>query len=492
MVASTIIHGMPDELMGMTAIEQAAAVRSGELSALDLVEASIEAIERQNGEINAVVTPVFERAREEAARIEPGDERPLAGVPIAIKDLTQLTEGVRTTFGSVAAGDFVPKLDTSLVRKLRDAGAIVVAKTNTPEFGIVPTTEPRRFGPTRNPWDTSRTPGGSSGGSAAAVAAGMVGFAHGSDGGGSIRVPAACCGLVGLKPSRGRISLAPLVASASALSTDAFLSWDVADTALGLDVSAGYEWGDMAWPPPPAGRFADAVTRDPGRLRIGLTTAAPGDVDVHPECVAAAERTAKLLESLGHDVEEGAPEWGGERFIDTFVEVWTLELGTSVANLERLTGRPLDVDELEPISREMVEVARATSAVDAFGALARLRVHSRVVVGWWDDRDVLLTPTLAQPPLELGSLAPDPGKPARHVLKDKAAAFVPFTPPLNATGQPAISLPLHQSADGLPIGVQLVGPPTGEELLLSLAGQLEQAAPWADRRPRFAATGVAS
>ena len=481
-----MITGVASELMGMSAIEQAAAVRSGELSASELLEASLEEIESQNGEVNAVVTLAAERAREEAGRVQAGDERPLAGVPTVVKDLTQLTEGVRTTFGSEAAGEFVPAFDTALVAKLRAAGAIVVGKASTPEFGILPTTEPQRFGPTRNPWDTSRTSGGSSGGSAAAVAAGMVAFAHGSDGGGSIRIPASCCGLVGLKPSRGRISLAPLVPSPSAISGDGFLTWTVADTALGLDVGAGYEWGDMSWPPPPTGRFADAVAREPGKLRIGFTTVAPNETEVHPECVAATQQAAKLLESLGHEVDEAAPAWGGAQFIDTFVQVWTAELGSSVNNLAAVVGHPIDLDKVEPLSREMAEAARAMSAVDAFGALTRLRVYSRLVVSWWADHDVLLTPTLAQPPIELGSLDPDPGQPAMQSL-EKAAGFVPFTPPLNATGQPAISLPLHQSADGLPIGVQLVGPPSGEELLLSLAGQLEQAAPWAGRRPQAAA-----
>jgi amidase len=243
----------------------------------------------------------------------------------------------------------------------------------------------------------------------------------------------------------------------------------------------------MTWPPPPAGRFADAAAREPGKLRVGFTTAAPNEAGVHPECVAATEQAAKLLESLGHEVEEAGPPWGGAMFIDTFVQVWTAELGTSIGNLGRLLGHPLDLDRVEPLSREMAEAAHAMSAVDAFGALTRLRAYSRAVVGWWADHDVLLTPTLAQPPVELGSLEPEPGKPAMHVLTENASAFVPFTPPLNATGQPAVSLPLHQSAGGLPVGVQLVGPPAGEELLLSLAGQLERAAPWADRRPQGAA-----
>jgi amidase len=476
-------------LMAMSASEQAAAVRAGEVSAVELVDAALDAIERLNGELNAVVTPVAERARAEAEAVSPGDQRPLAGVPMVVKDLLQLTEGVRTTFGSRAAGDFVPPFDTALVRKLRAAGAILVGKTNTPEFGILPTTEPLRFGPTRNPWDRSRTTGGSSGGTGAAVASGMVAFGHGNDGGGSIRIPASCCGLVGLKPSRGRISVAPLVPSAAGLSTDGFLTWTVADTALGLDLGAGYEWGDMAWPPPPGGRFAEAVDRDPGRLRVGFTTLAPNGVEVHPDCVAATERAALLLESLGHDVEEAAPAWATEEFVDTFVDVWIAELGASVERLGTMLGEPVPPDRLEPLSREMIEAARTMSVIQGFGALGLLRAYSRRVVAWWADHDVLVTPTLAQPPIPLGSLDPDPGAPALQML-EKSAQFTPFTPPLNVTGQPAVSLPLHQSAAGLPIGVQLVGPPSGEELLLSLAAQLERAAPWADRRPEPAAASA--
>src|SRR5919202_1078080 len=317
--------------------------------------------------------------------------RALPGDPMLVKDLTQLTEGVRTTFGSAAAGDFVPSFDTALVRKLRDAGAIVVGKTNSPEFGVLPTTEPRRFGPTRNPWDTSRTSGGSSGGSAAAVASGMVAFAHGSDGGGSIRIPASCCGLVGLKPSRGRISLSPLVPTPSMLGVDGFLTWTVADTALGLDVGSGYELGDPAWPPPPSAPFVDAVGRDPGRLRIGFTAVAPSPVDVHQECVAATRETARLLESLGHEVDEAAPPWDAEDFIETFIALWVAEHGAGVVGLGRLLGHPLDEDLLEPLSREMLEAARGMSAVDAFAALTMLRSYSRRVVGWWADHDVLVT-----------------------------------------------------------------------------------------------------
>jgi amidase len=480
---------MPAELMTTSAIEQAETVRSGEVSSRELVEESLAAIDRMNGEVNAVITLAAERALAEADRVEAGDERPLAGVPIVIKDLLQLTEGIRTAFGTEASGEFVSPFDTGLVAKLRAAGAIIVGKTNTPEFGILPTTEPHRFGATHNPWDLGRTPGGSSGGTAAAVASGMVAFGHGNDGGGSIRIPASCCGLVGLKPSRGRISLAPLPESAPMLATDGFLTRTVADTALGMDIGSGYEWGDSAWPPPPSAPFADAARRDPGTLRVGFTTVPPNEVEVHEDCVAAVQETAKLLESLGHEVEEAAPAWVNPAIIEMFLSIWVAEVGAGIEALGGLIGGPVDTSKIEPLSRELLEGARAMPSTEALNGILALRGFTRSVVGWWADHDVLLTPTLAQPPMPLGWLEPEPGEPAMKML-DTAGYFTPFTPPINATGQPAISLPLHESADGLPIGVQFVGPPAGEELLLSLAGQLETAAPWADRRPAMAAAGA--
>ena len=475
---------MSEELLSGSAIEQAEAVRNGDVSARELVEASVRAIERLNGDVNAVVTTSAERALEEAERIAPGDERPLGGVPILIKDLVQLTEGIRTTLGTEASGDWIPPFDTTLVRRVREAGAIIVGKTNTPEFGILPTTEPHRFGPTRNPWDLSRTAGGSSGGTAAAVASGMVALGHGNDGGGSIRIPASCCGLVGLKPSRGRISFAPLVEGPALLIADGFLTRTVADTALGLDVVSGYELGDGVWAPPPFGAFADAARREPGKLRIAFTTVPPTGADPHEDCVAATHAAAELLESLGHEVDEGGPEWVSPDIIETFIDLWIAEVGASIEGAGALVGG-LDTDRIEPLSREILEGARQMSSVQAAMDLVALRGFCRGIVAWWGDHDVLVTPTLARPPIPLGSLDPDPGEPALQMLH-KSIDFVPFTPLINATGQPAISLPLHQSADGLPIGVQLVGPPAGEELLLSLSAQIEQAVPWADRRPAMA------
>ncbi len=477
---------MEGELMFRSARELASMVRAGEASARELVEASLESIERLNGELNAFVTLCEERALAEADAVALGDERPLAGLPIAIKDLTMLTEGVRTTLGCEAMSEFVPPVDSTLVRRLRTAGAIVVGKTNTPELGILPVTEPDLFGPTRNPWDLSRTPGGSSGGSAAAVAAGMVPIAHGNDGGGSIRIPASCCGLVGLKPSRGRVSIAPhLTEVMGGITIDGCLSRTVADTALFLDLIAGYETGDPYWAPPPAAPFIESTRRERGRLRIAFTTSAPMDIPVHDHCAAAVRETAQTLESLGHEVEEQAPDWDDEGYIDNFIKVWVAGTAQQVTELEALLG-PQAVGKFESLTLEMTEIGRAYSAPEYLTALDYLRLLSRRIVAFWNSYDVLLTPTLAKPPLEIGALRPAAGEPSITMLQ-KAVEFVPFTPLFNATGQPAISLPLSTSPDGLPVGVQLVGPPAGEELLLSLSAQLEQARPWHDRRPELAA-----
>jgi amidase len=437
------------------------------------------------------VTTASERALEEADAIQPGDERPLAGVPIAVKDLIALTEGIRTTHGMAAMGDWVPDHDSATVRKLRAAGAIIVGKTNTPELGILPVTEPIRFGPSRNPWDTSRTPGGSSGGSAAAVAAGMVSLAHGNDGGGSIRIPASCCGLVGLKPSRGRVSWAPdWTEGAIGLPTDGCLSRTVLDTATTLDLIAGYEPGDSFLVPPPSAPFADAARRaDPGKLRIGFTLEAPNGAPVDPECQQAVKDAVELLQELGHEVEE-AELPADEGYVENFVKVWVGGTGDELHTFDRWLGEPLDRSKLEPLTAQMEEIANAQSGTDLLIAMDYLRRMSRRILAFWTDHDVLVTPTLAKPPIEIGALEPADGEPPIQMLIN-SAAWVPFTPVFNVTGQPGISLPLHQSADNLPIGVQFVGPPAGEEMLIALAAQLEQARPWADRRPPLHASAAA-
>jgi amidase len=477
------------ELLFRSALDQARLVRDGDVTSRELVEASLSAIERLNGELNAFVTLCDERALDEADDVQPHDERPLAGVPIAIKDLTALTGGVRTTAGMRALDDWVPRRDSVLVARLRSAGAIVVGKTNVPELGILPVTEPEAHGPTKNPWDTSRTPGGSSGGTAAAVASGMVGIGHGNDGGGSIRIPASCCGLVGLKPSCGRVSLAPDSADAAAgLDIDGCLSRTVADTAEFLDIVSGNEPGDTFLAPPPSAPFDEAPGREPGSLRIAFTTQTPNGAPVDPDCVTAVHETAELLESLGHRVEEAVPEWEDEGFVDQFIRVWIPHVTGSLYNYARLAERTIERSELEPLTRQMAELADGMKANDYLGALDYLRRLSRSVEGFWRQRDVLITPTLTGPAIPLGALQPDDGAPPIQMLLN-AGGWTPFTPVANITGQPAISLPLHQSAEGLPIGVHFVGPPAGEEMLLSLSAQVERARPWADRRPSLVAAG---
>jgi amidase len=473
---------MATDYLTRPATEQAAAVRSGDVSSRELVEESLHAIHDMNDELNAFVTTVAERALEEADAVKPGDERPLAGVPIAVKDLIAMTEGIRTTQGMAAMADFVPTADSATVRKVRAGGAIVMGKTNTPELGILPVTEPDLFGPTRNPWDTSRTPGGSSGGSGAAVASGMVSLAHGNDGGGSIRIPAACCGLVGLKPTRGRVSWAPeWTEGAIGLPTDGVLTRTVLDTAVALDLIHGYEPGDSFLVPPPSAPFAEAATRDPGKLRIGFTVESPNGAPVDPDCQQAVRDAVELLESLGHEiVEANLPT--DEGYVENFVKVWVGGTEDELHTFERWLGRPLDRSKIEPLTAQMAEIAAALPATELLGAMDYLRRLGRTVLAFWSDHDVLITPTLAQPAIEIGALRPAEGEPPIQMLLN-SATFVPFTPVFNVTGQPAISLPLGQTGGGLPVGVQFVGAPAAEEMLLSLAGQLEQARPWAERRP---------
>jgi amidase len=473
---------MAAEYLTRPATEQARLVRAGEVSSRELVEESLRAIEALNDELNAFVTLAADRALAEADAIEQGDERPLAGVPIAIKDLIAWTEGIRTTNAMAAMGDFVPPQDSATVRKLRAAGAIVVGKTNTPEMGIPPVTEPDRFGPCRNPYDTSRTPGGSSGGSAAAVASGMVSLAHGNDGGGSIRIPASCCGLFGLKPTRGRVSWSPQwTEGAIGLPTDGVLTRTVMDTAVALDLISGYEPGDSFLLPEPETSFADAAGREPGRLRIGFLLESPNGVPVDPECQQATRDAAELLQELGHEVEEAHFPFD-ERYVENFLKVWIGEIGEELHTCEMWLGEPLDRSKLEPMTAQMAEIADAQSATDLLIAVDALRRMSREILAFWNDHDVLVTPTLALPPIEIGALKPAEVEPPIQMLMN-AATFVPFTPVFNVTGQPAMSVPLHMTADGLPVGVQFVGRPAAEELLISLAAQIEEARPWAERRP---------
>jgi amidase len=396
-------------------------------------------------------------------------EAPFHGVPIAVKDLTA-TAGIRTTYSCRAFAENVPDFDTAVVRRIREAGFVVLGKTNTPEFGTVAFTESELNGSTANPWNPALTPGGSSGGAAAALAAGLVPLAHGSDGGGSIRIPASCCGLFGLKPSRGRVSSAPF-SSLEGLSTASPLSRAVADAAALLDVLAGYEPGDPWWAPPPAQPFAAEVGDDPGRLRIAVTTVPPVDAPVHPDCVAAARSAAALLTDLGHEVNEAAPPWNVPGLIDDFITVW--QVGPSLY--------PVDEGLLTPVNRGLVALARETSAAQYGAAVVRLQAAARAIVSFWDGFDAVLTPTLALPPVPIGWQEEGAGTALEQLRRN--TLFTPFTAVANLTGQPAMSLPLHRSADGLPIGVQVIGPPAGEAVLLRLAAQVQEARPWREDRP---------
>jgi amidase len=468
------------DLMFRPAVELAAIVRRGEISARELVEISLGRIEELNPSLNAFVDVDAEGALAVADRIGPGDERPFAGVPVAIKN-NRPVRGMRLTYGCSLLADYVVDYDHNVTRRLRDAGFVIVGTTTLPEYGILPTSEARLLGPTRNPWDLARTPGGSSGGAAAAVAAGIVPVAHGNDGGGSIRIPAACCGLVGLKPTRGRISVAPELGDSS-LGIDGMLTRTTADTAAILDVLAGYEPGDATWAPPPAEPFAASVAREPRPLRIAASTLPPvPDAVVDPVCADAVAKASELLRSLGHEVEEVDPPWRQEGLSELFGGVFSSQIALSIAYSGMVAGREPSEADMEPMSWAIFSMVRKLGALEYQGLVVRLQAYARQLVAFLSPYDVLLTPALAERPLPLGTLdtaAPDPMQ-----TFTRSGLFTPFTPVFNASGQPAVSLPLYHGEDGLPLGVQLVGRPAGEGELLSLAAQLEGARPWADRRP---------
>ena len=452
-----------EELAFATALEQARLVREREISSQELVDLYLERIARLDPELNAFVTVVE----------KPGAPRdgPFHGVPIPIKDLTD-TAGIRTTFSTKAYANNVPAADAAVVRRIKDAGFVVIGKTNTPEFGTIAMTESELNGDCRNPWDTSRTPGGSSGGAAAAIAAGMAPIAHGSDGGGSIRIPASCCGLVGIKPSRGRVSPAPYNPGSLGLSTSGPIARTVRDAAALLDVLAGYEPGDPYVTPEPERPFLAEADIEPGRLRIAVTATPPTAVPVDPICARAAHEAAALLAELGHDVVEETPPWESDEMILHFIRVW--QVGPTLTGIDDLTL-------LEPINRMLGETARETPSTELAVAVMRLQAIARHVVAFWNDVDVVVTPALAMPPVPIGwTWHETDGDP--HVAFARQTLFTPFTALVNVTGQPAMSLPLHWSADGLPIGVQFIGRPFAEAPLVRLAAQLEQARPWADRR----------
>lgn len=473
------------DLLFKPALELAALVRSGEVSSRELVSATLERIDALDDRLNAFVHVDADGALAAADAVAPGDERPFAGVPIAVKD-NRAVAGMPMTYACSLFGDFRPDYDTNVVRRFREAGFVIVGKTNLPEAGILPVTESTRHGPSRNPWDPGRTPGGSSGGSGAAVAAGMVPVASANDGGGSTRIPAACCGLVGLKPSRGRISTAPELGE-SLLVADGVLSRTVADTAAILDLLAGPELGDASWATPPPEPFAVAAAREPGRLRIGFTTQPPIPAPIDATCAAAVSDAAELLESLGHKVEEATPPWSIEGVLQLFSVVFGANIALSVDYGALVGGILPSADELEPLTWALYERAGSVAAHHFLAAQYQLESFTRGIVTFCDRYDAILTPALAERPVPIGEIdarAPDP-----MATFARSGRFTPFTAICNASGQPAISVPLFHGDDGLPTGIQLIGRPLGEATLLALATQLETARPWADRRPEPVAAG---
>jgi len=487
------------EYDALDALGLAALIARGELSAGEALEAALERADARNPALNAIVHRADEVARRRAAGPLPAG--PLAGVPFLVKDLITAWKGHPMTGASRLGAGFVPDHDSEVVRRLEAAGLVLFGQTNAPELGILAHTEPRLHGPARNPWNTARTPGGSSGGSGAAVAARIVPAAHANDGGGSIRIPASHGGLVGLKPSRGRISLAPdLGESWLGFVAEGVVSRSVRDTAALLDVLAGHVPGDPFELPPPPRPFLDEVGAPPGRLRVAFTGESYFGHGTSAEARAAVEDAARLLASLGHEVVEARPPFQRDRMVLAYVHVVAASVASEVDELARRTGRRPGWDLLEPETVGLAAGGRALRAHELIDDLDAMRVMARDFARFQQDHDLLLSPTVAQPPVEVGSLRPKAWEVAalriasssglRPLLDqlfkqvgDRSFDATGFTMPFNQTGQPAISLPLHWTADGLPLGVQLAARPGEEGTLLRVAAQLEQARPWAGRRP---------
>jgi amidase len=477
-----------EELTAMDATGQAELVGSGELSPVELVEAAIKRAEALNPELNAIIHPLYDEARAAASGELP--EGPFRGVPFLFKDLGAALAGQPMHLGMrlLKEAGFRAPVDTYLGARFRDAGFVTIGKTNTPEMGILPTTEPQAYGATRNPWDPGRTPGGSSGGSAAAVAAGIVPIAHANDGGGSIRIPASCCGLVGLKPTRQRISEGPLIGDVmSGLTVELVLARSVRDVAAVLDAVEGPAPGDPYVAPPPQRPYMAELKAGAGRMRIGLATEPWADLEIDQPVVDAVRAAASMLEALGHDLDDEVPTvprggGGAPDMIETFMTRWYAGQAAQLAMFEVLLGRNIGPHDVEPLTWAMAEEGRRRNSGEYLGAIATHQGIARMLAGWFESgHDLLLTPTLGEVPPPLGSFEAAGDDPLRAMRRAEKMGV--FTAVINATGNPAISLPLQWSPEGLPIGVHLVAPFGREDLLIRIAAQLEVAHPWADRRP---------
>jgi amidase len=484
------------------AIGLADLIKRGEVTALEAAEAAIERVERLNPKLNAVVLPLYERARERA-KTPFKASGPLGGVPMLLKDLLSPLAGCPFTSGSRFYQGVVPDYDAELVRRYERAGLNIVGKTSTPEFGIMPVTEPVLFGPTRNPWDLGRSPGGSSGGAAAAVAAGIVPVAHGGDGGGSLRIPASCCGLFALKPTRGRNPSGPDASEHwLGLAIEHVITRSVRDSALVLDLTAGPEPTSPYWAPPVARPFLEEIGAPSGKLKIAFTDRPHLPGIVHPDCRAALHDAVRLCESLGHDVEEATPDIDSEHFARAFFTVICGSVAAGIDLAEEELGRRPARDELEVATWLAGMLGAELSAGAAIAAIQTLQSYARRVHRFHEKYDLLLTPTLGCPPLRIGELEPTGAEALAHrtianlklgaVLRlrrviqatvNRVFAFVPFSPLANVTGQPSMSVPLFWNHAGLPVGTMFTARFGAEATLFRLARELELARPWADRRP---------
>ena len=474
---------MSDELASLDATAQAELVANGDVSAGEMVDAAIDRIEALNPTINAVIHTDYERARAAAAATEPGSA-PFAGVPFLLKDIGSTQAGLPYWAGNrvLKAINHQSAGDTVLGARLRQAGLITLGKTNLPELGSSPSTQPLSCGPTNNPWDLTRSPAGSSGGSAAAVAAGMVSIAHANDGGGSTRLPAAWCGLVGLKTTRGRV---PSPDTTSRLLSELVVTRTVRDTARLLDAVNGVTAADLYHATPPTSRYADELGRDVAPLRVAIITTG-GRHRVDQACVEGVRATATVLESMGHHVEAVGDEvlLGGDSTVNG--QLWMAGLARRVQYLGEMAGRSLTADEVEPYNWTAAERGKSLPATDWSAAQDSQQAWSRSVVEWLAPYDLLITPTAGCPPLTTEEMNPPEDKPWK--ISQTYARIGLFTLPFNVTGHPAISLPLHQSEEGLPVGIQLVASMGAEDLLLRLAAKLEVAMPWAGRQPEVFAS----
>ena len=484
-----------DELVGYDAVGLSELIRKGEITPAELLETTIKRIEKLNPKLNAIIHKLYDQARTAAANLSSDikgtktKDSAFGGIPFLLKDLIAECKGTPFNEGSSAVQGYISKLDSELVKRHKASGLIIVGKTNTPEFGILTTTEPFLHGPTVNPWDPSLTPGGSSGGSAAAVSAGIVPMAHGNDGGGSIRIPASCCGLFGLKPTRGRNPLGPLFGDiGGGIVHEHALTRTVRDSATLLDETSGPDLGDPYHVPPPERPFREEVGRDAGRLRIGFLSSIPAgwneNTDLHPDCVKAVQDAARLCEALGHHVEEIVPaKLSHPKIPENFGTIFSCFVGHMVAYWERELGKEIGQNELETITWDSYQSGLKRTGADYLVAMEEIQRFSRKIARWYHEEhyDLLLSPTMRVPPPKLGAFKATPDDPREWL--QVALSMVAFTRTQNITGQPAMSVPLYWNEDTLPIGVQFAGRFGDEATLFRLAAQLEQARPWADKIP---------